>query len=202
LFTTLGVLVLAVLAPAAAAEAHVNVVSSQPTDGAVVSTAPTTVSVRFSERVDPKFAELTLSARGGAAKVLSDPRQGATDRDLVADLPLLDKGVYSVAYRVRDPIDLHLTAGSIVFGVGTSEAVRGSARPAPSTCWRARPSASPWPCSSARSRSRSSSRRAPASQDGRWRSPRSVPRGRARSCCSSPRRSRSRSKPPTSARRG
>ena len=110
-----------VVAPATAASAHVNVVGSTPADGAVVGQAPTAIVIRFSEDVDPKLAELTLSAKGGSAVALQRGRSAG--RELTVDLPALDKGVYSVSYKVRDPLDLHLTAGSIVFGVGTSEAL-------------------------------------------------------------------------------
>ena len=110
-----------VVAPATAASAHVNVVGSTPADGAVVGQAPTAIVIRFSEDVDPKLAELTLSAKGGSPVALQRGRSAG--RELTVDLPALDKGVYSVSYKVRDPLDLHLTAGSIVFGVGTSEAL-------------------------------------------------------------------------------
>ena len=62
-----------------------------------------------------------MSAKGGSPVAL--PRGRSAGRALTVDLPALAKGVYSVSYKVRDPIDLHLTAGSIVFGVGTSEAL-------------------------------------------------------------------------------
>ena len=110
-----------VVAPATAASAHVNVVGSTPADGAVVGQAPTAIVIRFSEDVDPKLAELTLSAKGGSPVALQRGRSAG--REFTVDLPALDKGVYSVSYKVRDPLDLHLTAGSIVFGVGTSEAL-------------------------------------------------------------------------------
>lgn len=125
--------VAAVLGPASAASAHATIVSSSPADGEVSPTGPTSVTVRFSERVDPELASLTLVPPDKAPVTLTGLRSGANGSELTAALPALGEGVYRVTYKVRDPIDLHIAAGSIVFGVGNVAVANlgGVANPAP-----------------------------------------------------------------------
>ncbi len=114
----LVVAALALVVPAQAASAHASVVSSSPADGEVSAAAPATFTIRFSERVDPELADLVLVPPTEAPFDLGRLRAGSSGSDLLVDLPALTDGVYRVAYKVRDPIDLHIAAGSIVFGVG------------------------------------------------------------------------------------
>ena len=107
-----------VVAPALSASAHVNVVGSQPADGAVLPSAPSEWRLRFDERVDPALAEVALTAKGARPTPLVGITAGASSSELLVALPPIADGVYLLSYKVRDPIDLHLTAGSIVFGVG------------------------------------------------------------------------------------
>jgi len=115
--------VAAVLLPALAASAHVNVVGSQPADGAVLASAPSEWRLRFDERVDPALAEVALTAKGAKPVPLVGVTAGASGTELLVALPPIADGAYLLSYKVRDPIDLHLTSGSIVFGVGAVAAL-------------------------------------------------------------------------------
>ncbi len=108
----------AVMLPATAASAHATPIGSEPPDGAVVASAPDSLKVRFDERVDAQLASFVLHATDQPVVELSDVRIGSGGSQLVVTLPALPEGIYRVTYKVRDPVDLHETAGSVVFGVG------------------------------------------------------------------------------------
>lgn len=96
--------------------AHAELVSSTPAANASLLESPATVSMTFSEPIDPGTASVQL---------LNDlqrplPGIGAVRVDasgLVAsvDLPILDPGVYTVSYRVTSATDGHVSAGFWAF---------------------------------------------------------------------------------------
>lgn len=95
--------------------AHAALLSSEPSDGAALAAAPTSVVLRFDEEVG--FIQLRLVGPGGAEVRPTDvPRvEGGTLRaGYPADLP---PGVYLLSYRVASA-DSHPVAGTVAFGVG------------------------------------------------------------------------------------
>ncbi|WP_214316750.1 copper resistance CopC family protein [Nonomuraea sediminis] len=107
---------------AAPASAHGVLVSSDPANGAALSGAPGTATLRFNEPVTPRFSLARLV--DGNGRVLADRAafDGATVR---LPLPRLGAGVYGVAWRVFTGRDGHTTEGIVLFTVG-SASIAGS----------------------------------------------------------------------------
>lgn len=92
------------------AQAHTHLSSSEPADGSVVTSAPTTFVANFSEAA--KVTALTISKDGGKEEKLAAP-SGASQR-LSAALPKLDPGKYVLAWRVVGD-DSHVMSGKVAF---------------------------------------------------------------------------------------
>ena len=111
---------LAVLASTpATASAHALLHGSDPAAGSTLGSAPSAVSLTFSETPDAKLTPVkVLDSRGkdhvaGQVEALSEP----PDSIRVPLQPLAD-GVYTVSWRTVSAVDGHVSAGSFVFGVG------------------------------------------------------------------------------------
>jgi copper transport protein len=112
-----------------AADAHALVSSSTPADGANLETAPTQVSITFTERPDPRLSAihvLDVGGRrlesGGVQVVSGDPST------LTVPLSSLPNGVYTVTWSTVSAVDGHRAGGFFAFGVGASPT--GSSPPA------------------------------------------------------------------------
>ncbi len=127
--------VLAVLAGAAPASAHAALVDSDPDEGAVVATAPETVTLTFNEPVRLTGQEITVHDAAGdpvGADAVADGTQvtvGLTDAATLAD------GTYVVSWNVLSD-DGHPLSGALTFSVG-APSVSPVAPPAPATSSRA-----------------------------------------------------------------
>ncbi len=132
--------VLGALAGAGSAAAHAVLISTDPGQGVVVATAPTTVSLTFSEPVvvaadgirvfDPEGAQLDT---GYAVHLGRASTVGAALRS--RDQPSVQQqGTYTVSWRVIST-DSHPVAGAFTFSVGQPSANRapGTAQPSGST---------------------------------------------------------------------
>ena len=113
---------LAVLASTpATASAHALLHGSDPAAGSTLGSAPSAVSLTFSETPDAKLTPVkVLDSRGkdhvaGQVEALSEP----PDSIRVPLQPLAD-GVYTVSWRTVSAVDGHVSAGSFVFGVGVA----------------------------------------------------------------------------------
>ncbi len=115
----LAALLLALL-PLATVFAHANLVSSDPVDGAALATAPTLITLQFSEDLDPSFSTVDLLNSQGQVIV---PGPGtitpASPRTMTLALPPLPDGVYSAAWKTRSAEDGHVTNGAVSFSVGS-----------------------------------------------------------------------------------
>ena len=107
------------LSPPPAVQAHANLVSSDPPTGSVLSKAPGTVALEFSEALDPDFskarladADLMVLAEGPGS---IDPNE---NRVLRLDLPALTTGAYNVIWQARSAVDGHITSGVVTFSIG------------------------------------------------------------------------------------
>lgn len=105
------------LATGSVASAHAVVVSSSPSDGAVVETAPLEVQIQFSEAVSADLGGLTVLDSDGRRVDNNDSRVSGGDLLQASVQPGLADGTYVMNYRVVS-IDGHPITGSIVFGVG------------------------------------------------------------------------------------
>lgn len=97
------------------ASAHSAVVGSTPANGAQIATAPDTVSLRFNEALQPKFASLTVVGPDGNLWSKGDPTvQGDT-----ISVPLEGLGPvgdYTIAFRVTSA-DGHPVSGTQTFSL-------------------------------------------------------------------------------------
>ena len=158
LSTVLAALVVVLLPGAGPASAHAFVVSSNPSDGQVLATAPTELRLRLSEPVVLGSTSVTLvggsvrreltglrvveAAGAGSERSGSDGAQGGGSGaagaeadeapvELVATLPPLERGSYRVSVETFSADDLHRTAAVLVFGVREQVAAAGRQEVAP-----------------------------------------------------------------------
>lgn len=103
---------LALLAAAGLAQAHAHLHESQPANNATLSTAPTAVSLKFSEAV--QVTALTLKRDGDPLTRKLEPLPKAASADVSVPLPALKSGDYTVTYRVLSD-DGHLMSGTVKF---------------------------------------------------------------------------------------
>ncbi len=122
-----GVLVAAVataglaLGPAPA-DAHAELISTEPASGEQLDVAPERVVLRFSESVDVSDDAVEVLTAGGDRIDVGDPGHLDGERSSVAvDLPDVDDGTYVVSWRVLSS-DSHPVSGAFTFGVGDAAA--------------------------------------------------------------------------------
>ncbi|MBM2614253.1 copper resistance protein CopC [Actinoplanes sp. LDG1-06] len=111
-----AVAAVAVLAPAAPASAHAQLLSSVPAAGAALPEAPSVVTLRFSEDLNPEFTTVVLSNAAQQRIPAAPPVVAAATATVSVDGPLT-AGAYTVAYRVVSK-DGHTVQGSYGFTVG------------------------------------------------------------------------------------
>ncbi|MDD7967545.1 copper resistance CopC family protein [Actinomycetospora lemnae] len=117
----------ALLVTAGTASAHDVVTGSDPADGATVPTAPTSVSVTFSDEPQGNLSTLTVVGPDGAHHEAGPTTtQGQVVSVPVGPLP--QAGRYEIGYRIISS-DGHPTTGSVSFELTTPSA--GSAASAP-----------------------------------------------------------------------
>jgi copper transport protein len=116
----LGLAIAAAIMPATSVSAHASFESSNPIDGTVLETAPSTVTLDFSEDVLPDASEVTLLSLGTERSDELAVRRGDDGSVLLVSLPRLERGAYILRYSVVDPADLHRTVGSVSFGIGVA----------------------------------------------------------------------------------
>ncbi|WP_308121237.1 copper resistance CopC family protein [Paractinoplanes bogorensis] len=108
--------VVAVLAPAAPAWAHAQLLSAVPARDQTLTTAPTAVTLTFSEKLNPEFVTVVLSDAGRQRLPLSAPAVDGSEATATLTQPI-GNGTYTVAYRVVSR-DGHTVQGSYGFTVG------------------------------------------------------------------------------------
>ena len=108
---------------ASPAYAHAALTDSDPADGETLDTAPDTVTLEFSESLDPGSTKLALVGPDGAEIPTDPPQFNANAATLPIALP--EPGTYTVSYRLVSE-DGHPVDGTISF---TSE--KASATPPP-----------------------------------------------------------------------
>lgn len=111
------VILLSVFCFTSGAFAHASLVSTEPSDGSMMSQAPRTVWLRFNEPVRPAAVKLI----DGEGRRRDDARVTAHDDLIEITLPdNLPRGAQFVSYRVFSA-DGHPVGGSLVFSIGMSK---------------------------------------------------------------------------------
>jgi copper transport protein len=106
------------LAMASPALAHARLESTSPADGAVVSTAPASVSATFDEPVGVSPDSLRVFAPNGQQVDNGNTTHGPVPQEItVGLLPGLGKGTYTVGWHVVSA-DSHHVQGAFTFSVG------------------------------------------------------------------------------------
>jgi copper transport protein len=120
--------VAALLCCVAPAAAHALLVSANPKVGAALTTAPTAVTITFTEQPDPRLSTIRVLDQHGS-DVTAGPTVAVAGQPRQLQVPLrpLAPGVYTVAWRTLSSVDGHLAAGSYAFGVGVTPPAASSA---------------------------------------------------------------------------
>jgi hypothetical protein len=117
-----------VLLGAAPAYAHVDLLSSDPKDGAKLAAPPSQAVLKFSEPLDPQLTKVAVTIDDKPVKLASPAR---TQGDTIT-VPLAGGGgKYRVVYRVVGT-DGHRVDGDIRFTVAGAKGGAGSPAPLPS----------------------------------------------------------------------
>jgi len=120
-----------------AAQAHADLVSSDPAAGATLATAPTELRLTFSEAPDPALSAVELLTTGASPVSTGGQRVEGRSTLVVPITDPLAEGTYTVTWRVVAIDDGHVTSGAFAFGVGTP--------PGPPTASTATASSGPTP---------------------------------------------------------
>lgn len=121
--------VLAVLLPGTPAWAHAQLVSADPAKDATLPTAPTAVTLTFSERLNPDFTTIVVSDAAKQRVPASAPAVDAAAGSVTLT-QALNNGSYTVAYRVVS-VDGHTVQGSYAFTV--KDPAKPAAAPPPAS---------------------------------------------------------------------
>jgi copper transport protein len=120
------IVVAALLVPAAPAWAHAQLQATSPAGGTRLTTAPTSVTLQFSESVDVTPDAVKVFDRTGKRMDIGaarHPAVGATFAVVAPLRPRVPDGTYAVAWRVVSA-DGHPVTGTFTFIVGSGAAVR------------------------------------------------------------------------------
>ena len=111
-------LVLSLLSLAAApALAHAFLARASPAVGSTIRAAPTEITLRFTEPVEPSFSTIEVTGPGGERVDDGELRSDGNDPTILrAALKPLAAGTYKVVWRVVS-VDTHVTNGDFRFTV-------------------------------------------------------------------------------------
>jgi methionine-rich copper-binding protein CopC len=136
-----GVSIAALLAamPAVAA-AHAELESSTPAAGENLDTAPTEVTLTFSEELDPDGSSFTVVDADGHEVGSGEVDLTVADRNVMAgDLTITDPGLFTIEYTVV-AADGHESGGTLSFGYSADETIPQSTTEEPPDTALPRPS--------------------------------------------------------------
>lgn len=114
----------AIVAFAAPAAAHTELVTTSPAAGARAKDAVRAVTISFTQPVDARLATVTVQRADGPSVSTGTPR--AAGADLVQPLTELESGRYDVAWRAA-AADGHILTGDFSFRVGASATPKAEA---------------------------------------------------------------------------
>lgn len=96
---------------------HADLVSSDPADGATITT-PYMLTATFAEEFAPDRSSLSVENASGA--VVAQGTAGADSKSMTAQLPALPDGAYTVRWTTVTPDDNGIERGTYIFNVGSS----------------------------------------------------------------------------------
>jgi methionine-rich copper-binding protein CopC len=101
-----------------ASSAHARLAASDPTAGAILQKSPTTISLTFSEELEPAFSHLTATDLSGQSVQLEAEEVGGDNGAELTARPAnsLPSGRYNVQWQVLSK-DGHKTLGATMFVV-------------------------------------------------------------------------------------
>ena len=109
----------AALVVAARAQAHAFLDHASPAVGSSVPTAPTVVTLWFTQDLEPAFSNVTVTNEAGQRVDLGNTRiPPGSLAELQIGLKPLPPGTYLVSWRVVS-VDTHPTEGTFTFEVGS-----------------------------------------------------------------------------------
>ena len=101
------------------AEAHANLIRSEPPANSTLDASPDRITLWFSEPMEAAFSEIQVLNSAGARVDNKDSAVDANDLTLMSvNLPELPDGTYTVAWRNLSTIDGHSLRRSFIFSVG------------------------------------------------------------------------------------
>ena len=116
------------------AEAHANLIRSEPPANSTLDAPPDRITIWFSEPMEAAFSEIQVLNTAGVRVDNEDSAVDANDLTVMSvNLPDLPDGTYTVAWRNLSTIDGHALRGSFIFSVGEplSEAATAQTPDAP-----------------------------------------------------------------------
>ena len=124
--TILGLLLLVIvgmlsieLMIATPAFGHANHERSIPAPNAELETAPSKVTIWFSETIEPNFSEITVLDNLGVSVDLNDSYVDSNDRTVMSvSLSDIQDGTYTVVWKNLSTVDGHILRGAYIFAVG------------------------------------------------------------------------------------
>ena len=117
--TSLALTLALALIVAGVAAAHADLVRSNPAANSTLDVAPPTITLDFSEAIEPSFSKVTVLFEDGATADNGDSAVSPIDpRQLTVSLREARQGTYIVSWRVLSAVDGHITSGAFVFSVG------------------------------------------------------------------------------------
>jgi len=115
---TAGASAALIVAGASTAWAHAELKQATPAVDGKVQTAPTEVTLKFSERLEPAFTALIVRNAVGKRVDKSNGQIDKADRTVMrSSLEPLSPGIYIVEWRALTA-DTHRTEGAFIFRVG------------------------------------------------------------------------------------
>jgi copper transport protein len=123
-------LLLATLAWPGSVAAHARLTASDPAKGATLGSAPSKVTLTFTEAPDVRLTSIRVLDSAGTNRT-TGPTASVPGNELAVSVPLgpLADGAYTVSWRAVSAVDGHISAGSFVFGVGEPPPTAGPAEP-------------------------------------------------------------------------
>ena len=110
---------LALVVQSQVAEAHANIVRSEPIANSVLDESPDRITIWFTEPMEARFSEIQVLNSTGARVDNEDSAVDANDRTVMSvSLPPLPDGTYTVAWRNLSTVDGHALRGAFIFSVG------------------------------------------------------------------------------------
>lgn len=105
--------------------AHAFLESSDPAANAVLATAPSTVTLRFTEPLETSYSRVDLYDQSGAQVPGATSVIGPDPQSMIVTLPTgLSNGTYSLLWRTLSAADGHTAQGYLPFTIGTQADVR------------------------------------------------------------------------------